>query len=120
MSDHTPLLLQGELDHHHNTSFRFENFWTEMEGFQDLVQTIWNRPVTSVLPMKRLHIKMVRVAKGIKRWKKEKNWRHKTAASYSERNLAAIRGSTRAKDAHYSRARFAPPIQSSQHGACGH
>jgi exonuclease III len=24
MSDHTPLLLQGELDHHHNTSFRFE------------------------------------------------------------------------------------------------
>jgi exonuclease III len=120
MSDHTPLLLQGKLDHHHNTSFRFENFWTEMEGFQDLVQTIWNRPVTSVLPMKRLHIKMVRVAKGIKRWKKEKNWRHKTAASYSERNLAAIRGSTRAKDAHYSRARFAPPIQSSQHGACGH
>ena len=43
-----------------------------MEGFQDLVQNIWNRPVTSALPMKRLHIKMARVAKGIKRWKKDK------------------------------------------------
>ena len=43
-----------------------------MEGFQDLVQNTWNRPVASALPMKRLHIKMARVAKGIKRWKKDK------------------------------------------------
>ena len=43
-----------------------------MKGFQDLVQNTWNRPVASALPMKRLHIKMARVAKGIKRWKKEK------------------------------------------------
>jgi hypothetical protein len=43
-----------------------------MEGFQELVQDIWNRPVSSALPMKRLHIKLARVAKGIKRWKKEK------------------------------------------------
>ena len=27
MSDHTPLLLQGELEHCHNRTFRFENFW---------------------------------------------------------------------------------------------
>jgi len=33
MFDHTPLLLQGELDYHHNTSFQFENFWMEMKGF---------------------------------------------------------------------------------------
>ena len=26
ISDHTPLLLQGEVDHYRNTSFRFENF----------------------------------------------------------------------------------------------
>jgi hypothetical protein len=51
MSDHTPLLLQGELHHHHN---------------------IWSRPAVSAIPMKRLHIKMARVAKGIKRQKKEK------------------------------------------------
>ena len=70
MLDHTPLLLQGELDHHQNTSFSFEIFWTKMEGFRDLVQNIWNRPVASALPMKHLHIKMARMAKGIKRWKK--------------------------------------------------
>ena len=43
-----------------------------MDGFQDLVHDIWNRPVATALPIKRLHIKMARVAKGIKRWKKEK------------------------------------------------
>ena len=41
-----------------------------MEGFQELVQNIWNRPVSTVLPIKRLHIKMARVAKGL--WKREK------------------------------------------------
>ena len=67
-----PLLLQGELDHRPNTSFWLKNFWTEMDGFQELVQEIWNRSVSSALPIKRLHIKMVRVAKEIKRWKKDK------------------------------------------------
>ena len=43
-----------------------------MEGFQDLVQNTWNRTVASALPMKRLHIKMARVTKAIKRWNKEK------------------------------------------------
>ena len=43
-----------------------------MEGFHELIQSIWDRPVHSALPMKRLHIKMACVAKGIKRWKKEK------------------------------------------------
>lgn len=72
MSDHTPLLLLGELQHNQNMNFRFENFCTRMDGFQELVQDIWNKPVTSTQPLKRLHIKLTRVAKGIKRWRKEK------------------------------------------------
>jgi hypothetical protein len=72
MSDHTPLLLQGELALRQNSSFRFENFWTEVQGFQELVQTTWSKQVNSALPLKRLHIKLARVAKEIKRWKKEK------------------------------------------------
>ena len=43
-----------------------------MEGFQELVNDIWNKPVASSQPLKRLHIKLYRVAKGIKRWRKEK------------------------------------------------
>jgi hypothetical protein len=72
MSDHTPLLLQGELQHFQNSCFRFENFCTRMEGFQELVQDTWNKPVASTQPLKRLHIKLSRVAKAIKRWRKQK------------------------------------------------
>ena len=72
MSDHTPLLLQGELEHYRNLSFRFVNFWVHMDSFKKLVEQVWNRAVHSALPIKRLHIKLARVAKGIKRWRKEK------------------------------------------------
>ena len=72
MSDHTPLLLQGELEHYRNPSFRFVNFWVHMDGFKKLVEQVWNRAVHFALPIKRLHIKLARVAKGIKRWRKEK------------------------------------------------
>jgi hypothetical protein len=72
MSDHTPLLLQGELDHYCNPSFRFENFWINMHGFQEVVQEAWSRPVNTELSIKRLHIKLARVAKSIKKWRKEK------------------------------------------------
>lgn len=72
MSDHTPLLLLGVLQQNKNLSFRFENFCTRMDGFQELVQDIWSRQVTSTQPLKRLHIKLTRVVKGIKRWRKEK------------------------------------------------
>jgi len=68
MSDHTPLLLQGELNHHKDSSFRFENFWTKVDGFHELVNEVWNRQVHSTLPLKCLHIKMARTAKAIKRW----------------------------------------------------
>ena len=72
MSDHTPLLLQGELVHYRNPSFRFENFWVHVDGFSELVQHIWNRHVHSTLPLKRLNTKLARVAKGIKRWHRQK------------------------------------------------
>ena len=41
MSDHSPLLLQGELDHTPKNYFRFENFWVEHDGFFDLVHNSW-------------------------------------------------------------------------------
>jgi hypothetical protein len=72
MSDHTPLLLLGDLEHFHNPFFRFENFWTKMDGFLQAVQEAWDRPVSTVLPIKRLHIKLARVAKNLKKWKRGK------------------------------------------------
>jgi len=32
----------------------------------------WNKPVNSLQPIKRLHIKLARTIKGIKHWKKTK------------------------------------------------
>jgi hypothetical protein len=43
-----------------------------MQGFHEMVHDSWSRHVSSELPLKRLHIKLARVAKSIKRWKKEK------------------------------------------------
>jgi hypothetical protein len=67
-----PLLLQGEMEHYQNTSFRFENFWVHIDGFKEVVQQIWNKPVHSTMPLKRLNTKLARVAKGIRRWHREK------------------------------------------------
>ena len=65
MSDHTPLLLQGELEHCHNRTFRFKIFWVKMDGFKDLVEQVWSKRVHSLLPIKWLHTKLARVAKGL-------------------------------------------------------
>ena len=43
-----------------------------MERFQETVQEAWNKPVNSTLLLKRLHIKLAHVVKGIKRWCREK------------------------------------------------
>ena len=43
-----------------------------MDGFRDLVEQVWSKPVHSSLPIKRLHTKLARVAKGLKRWHGEK------------------------------------------------
>jgi hypothetical protein len=51
MSDHTPLLLQGEILHYTNPSFCFENLWVKVDGFSELVEQIWNRPVQSNVPL---------------------------------------------------------------------
>ena len=72
MSDHTPLLLQGEFEHYQNTSFRFKNFWVHIDGFKEVVQQIWNKPVHSTVRLKRLNMKLAQVGKGHQDMRKEK------------------------------------------------
>jgi hypothetical protein len=69
MSDHTPLLLQGEIMRKTNNSFRFENFWARIDGFKEAVYSAWNKPLPSVQqPLLRL----ARMAKAIKAWRRVK------------------------------------------------
>jgi hypothetical protein len=73
MSDHTPLLLQGEIMCKTNSSFRFENFWTRIDRFKEAVYSAWNKSLPSVQqPLLRLHIKLARTAKAIKAWRRVK------------------------------------------------
>jgi hypothetical protein len=91
MSDHTPLLLQGELVHYRNPSFHFENFWVHVDSFTELVQQVWNRPVHSALPLKRLNTKLARVARGIKRWRRG----HMATVSHRQRGASTARSGAR-------------------------
>ena len=43
-----------------------------MDGFKEMVQQVWSKPVHSTLPLKRLNTKLARLAKGIRRWRREK------------------------------------------------
>lgn len=66
-SDHAPLLLHGEMERQHFKGFRFENHWTKLDGFLQVVHEAWNRPVSSQNAIKRLHIKLSRTAKALKK-----------------------------------------------------
>ena len=51
---------------------RFEIFLVHMEGFKETVQKAWNKPVSSLQPLRCLHIRMTRTAKAIKKWRRTK------------------------------------------------
>jgi len=70
---HVPVATrEGEISPAPNKYFRFEIFWVHMDCFMEAIQTAWNTPVRSSQPFKRLHIKLARTLKAIKRWRKAK------------------------------------------------
>jgi exonuclease III len=72
LSDHAPLLLVGAADIPRCRAFRFEAFWPRMEGFHEVVQEAWDMAVRSTDPLRRLHVKLERTAKALKRWHRAK------------------------------------------------
>ena len=42
-----------------------------MDGFQEVVNSAWKRPVTTTSAIRRLHVKLSRVAKDLKKWHKK-------------------------------------------------
>lgn len=71
LSDHCPLFLQGNTNPNKFRGFRFENFWVHMPGFQEVVQETWAKPVQATDAVRKLHIKLSRVAKALKKWQKD-------------------------------------------------
>ena len=72
VSDHCPLLLVGNTDAKKYSGFRFQVFWPNVQGYQEVVQQAWERGVTTVNPFLRLHIKLQRTGAKLRQWSKSK------------------------------------------------
>jgi hypothetical protein len=68
-SDHCPLILMPLFVPSRKPKFRLESFWPQLSGFLDCVHGAWSKPVPSKQkPLGKLHIKLSRVAKVLKKW----------------------------------------------------
>jgi exonuclease III len=70
ISDHCPLILQGETERFKFKGFRFEAYWLGLPGFKDVVKEDWDKPLQAIDSTQRLHIKLSRTAKAFKKWEK--------------------------------------------------
>jgi exonuclease III len=69
-SDHCPLLLRSHSSGTFYQGFRFESFWPQIDGFNEVVHQAWNSTVTTDDAILRLHVKMVRTAKALMAWRR--------------------------------------------------
>jgi hypothetical protein len=76
VSDHCPVLLSMVSDTHLGRRFRFERFWLRLDGFAEVVQSLWDdgldgeEPPTE--PIARLAFKLKQTSRGLQRWSQRK------------------------------------------------
>uniref|UniRef100_A0A453F8Q5 Endonuclease/exonuclease/phosphatase domain-containing protein n=1 Tax=Aegilops tauschii subsp. strangulata TaxID=200361 RepID=A0A453F8Q5_AEGTS len=68
LSDHCPLLLANDDGPRRPRSFRFENFWTNMPGFQQVILEAWNKPPQHHDPFLRLFHKLKKTSQKLRVW----------------------------------------------------
>lgn len=69
-SDHAPLFIVDREQREINMNFRFEAFWLKLPDFMETVAESWNRPIRSINPFAKLHLKLCRLARDLRRWSK--------------------------------------------------
>lgn len=67
-SDHAPLLLRTTTSPWATKRFRFESFWTNFDGFMQVVAEAWVCPVQDLDPFRVLDFKLRSTAKALKSW----------------------------------------------------
>lgn len=77
VSDHCPLLLAGCGTVQKYKGFRFEEFWPRIDGYHEVVAAAWNQNVHVTNPLLRLHIKLQRTSKALRRWSRRLIGRNK-------------------------------------------
>jgi hypothetical protein len=71
ISDHCPLFIK-RMQVNKFRGFRFEAYWLKMEGFYEVVQGAWDKPVNSQDASKVLLTKIGRTAKALKKWDRKR------------------------------------------------
>ena len=64
-SDHAPLLLQLRCAQWAKPRFRFEDFWTRLDGFEETVKKAWDGAVPAVDACRIIDIKLRRTARAL-------------------------------------------------------
>jgi hypothetical protein len=72
VSDHCPLLIVGNYAVRRYRGLRFEVVWPKLQGYQELIQTEWNRSMNVHNPFLNLHIKLQRLGKKLQVWARVK------------------------------------------------
>lgn len=67
-SDHCPLLLSHQSGPRRPAPFRFENYWTKLPRFMDVVKEAWSKPTSHTEPFHRLGHKLHHTATALKAW----------------------------------------------------
>lgn len=70
LSDRCPLLLANDSGPKRPKTFRFENHWIKMPGFQNVVSASWNEQSAHVEPFQRLFHKLKRTSQNLRKWSK--------------------------------------------------
>jgi exonuclease III len=68
LSDHCPLLLADDSGPRRPRTFKFENFWTRIPRFIDVVKAAWDEPMNHTEPCHVLFHKLSNTAKRLSRW----------------------------------------------------
>jgi exonuclease III len=68
LSDHCPIHLSTASVVRGKRRFRFERFWTKLQGFHDLVANSWTDPSASADPLLRLSHKLQCLSRDLRRW----------------------------------------------------
>ncbi|KAM0876893.1 hypothetical protein ACQ4PT_035885 [Festuca glaucescens] len=69
LHDHAPILMSTAVVLPWKRRFRFERFWTRLDGFQEAVSSSWSGgDAVPADPLKRLDFTLRRVARDLQRW----------------------------------------------------
>jgi hypothetical protein len=72
LSDHCPILMTSASSLPLKRRFRFESFWTKLDGFLDEVAALWASGPVSENPLFNLDRKLRCLSRGLQRWSQRK------------------------------------------------